>query len=354
MHCIQQAKILAENCELPLWAEFGAGDSADAYKDCTVEQLCKLASGYGLAVPSANTPWFELVKLFVSLDAGLAAKHIAAGASEAAAAEKVKDDKISLKSMVWELQVVAVSAKLAQLATTRGAECPDLTHAVALSTTELVQLAHKASPLMAGDGSSLNMYLVMQLKKLQQRCQHRGESTIRYDSVYRLYVLGDSDGKDTLGCWPEASQRIPSLSPQDKSHHCPLEIDMIKKLTVLSMYENNNLRHFFTFKGVNPSPEESEAQDLAMHQVAQGMKNPCDLCSRKMAVGAGTGQCWRVALLYFSHCIPKTERMSLCLSKRSLHNSRSLVGWVHLPLLVSMLLTTAPSTDFFTCTHTVC
>ena len=205
-HCIQQAKVLAENCELPLWAEFGAGDSADAYKDSTVEQLCKLAGGYGLAVPSAHTPWFELVKLFVSLDAGLAATHIAAGASEEAAAEKVKDDKISLKSMVWELQVVAVSAKLAQLATTRGAECPDLNHTVALSTTELVQLAHKASPLMAGDGSSLNMYLVMQLKKLQQRCQHRGESTIRYDSVYRLYVLGGTVmGRILWGCWPEAS-----------------------------------------------------------------------------------------------------------------------------------------------------
>jgi len=213
------AKLLAENCELPLGAEFGDINAGAAYKDSTSEQLCKLARGYGLAVPAAgvDTPWFELVKLFVSLDAGLIARHTAAGVPATEAADKVKADKIELKSKVWELQVEAVSAQLAQLVTTRGAECPELNHAVALPAAELVELTGKASSLLAGDGSSLAMYNVMQLKKLQQRCQHRG---------------------------------------------------------------------------VNPSPEESEAQELAMEQVSQGMKNPCDLCSRKMAVGAGTGQCW--------------------------------------------------------------
>lgn len=213
------AKLLAENCEIPLGAEFGKIDAAAAYKDSTSEQLCGVAKGFGLAVPDSgvDTPWFELAKLFVSLDAALAAKHAAAGVLDSVAEERVKEDKIKLKSMVWELQVQAVSAKLAGLAKTRGAECPNLDHTVKLPVGELAALAYKASPLLAGDGSSLDMYTAMPLKKLQQRCQHRG---------------------------------------------------------------------------VNPSPEELDAQALAMEQVGQGMKNPCDLCSRKMAVGAGTGQCW--------------------------------------------------------------
>lgn len=213
------AKVLAENCELPLGVEFGNISAGVAYKDATSESLIKACGELGLALPGsgAGMPWYELVKCTITLDSTLLAWHTSNGTPAADASAKIEEDKVRLKATVWELQVQAVSAKLAALAKTRGAECPDLRHTVALPANELVQLVHGASKLLTGDGSSLEMYTNMPLKKLQQRCMHRG---------------------------------------------------------------------------VVASPEEVEAEAAAQMHMAQGRANPCQLCSRKMAVGAGTGQCW--------------------------------------------------------------
>jgi hypothetical protein len=206
------AKALAEGYELPLGAEFGDINVGVAYKDSSVAELLKTCATFGIAAPGGGaTPWFELVKGIVRLDAGLKAKH----AGDDNWAEEVKADKNRLKSMVWELKVIAVCTQLAELVKDRGSECPPLVHTIAMEASDLVELANRASPLKAGD--AIQMYTDMELKVLQVRCKERG---------------------------------------------------------VLS------------------TPEETEANALALAQIGQGMANPCILCERRLAAGAGSGKCW--------------------------------------------------------------
>ena len=208
------AKILAENCEIPLGVEFGDMDAGVSYKDESVESLVKICGSVGLFVPnSVSTPWFELVKLLVALDASMKAKY--AGQDNAQA--RLYADKVRLKSMLWEEQVVQVSEGLAELVKHRKSECPSLEPPVAKSAAELVALSTAASRMIAGNGDAMQFYEAMELKTLQTRCIHRG---------------------------------------------------------------------------VKRSPEEIDADALALKRIGEGGQNPCDLCKRRLAGGAGTGKCW--------------------------------------------------------------
>ena len=156
------AKVLAEQCDLPLGGLYGDVFAGVPYKEESVKTLQKLCNEFGLAPPVGKHPasWFELIKVVVGLDIEL---H-AAGYTDLSA---VHD---RLKGLVWEAQVAAVSSGLAQLAQARNGECPSLTHVIAMTKSGVVGMLKSASVLLPGDGEGLLYYDKLELKDLQLRC----------------------------------------------------------------------------------------------------------------------------------------------------------------------------------------